>query len=113
MTNYAPTTAAGQFRRRCRYLGIRVPLDSAPAVEILEQDVVRLLDATTGQINGEVVLRDLGTCQSGAFDPSESFEVRDPTTDATTGDTATVAQAFQLIYSWVRHKQTLRDGTGE
>jgi hypothetical protein len=73
---------------------------------------VRLLDATTGQLNGEVVLRDIGTCPSGAFDPAESFEVRDPNTDSTTGGTATVSQAFQLIYSWVRHKQTIRDGTG-
>ena len=100
--NYTPTTQPGETRRRTRYIGIRLPLDALPTVEVLEQDVVRLADA-------ERVLADLGNLPTGSFDPAEQFPVRDPTTDALTGDTASVGQAHALIYSWVRAKQIARD----
>jgi hypothetical protein len=100
--NYTPTTTPGQTRRRTRYIGIRLPLDAAPSVEVLEQDVVRLTD-------GERILADLGSLPTGTFDPAETFPVRDPATDALTGDTASVGQAHALIYSWVRAKQLARD----
>ena len=99
---YAPTTAPGEQRRRCRYLGIRTPLGQPPQIEILEQEVIRT------QV-GERVLEDLGNVPVGAFDPAETFPVRDPETDAETGQTASVGQAFALIYSWVRKQQLARD----
>jgi hypothetical protein len=102
MPNYAPTQNPGDTRRRTRYIGIRTPLDAVPQVEVLEQDVVRLA-------SGEVVLADLGNCPVSPFDPAETFDVRDPGTDATTGTTATVGQAMALIYSWVRKQQLARD----
>jgi hypothetical protein len=102
MPNYSPTTNPGETRRRTRFIGIRTPLGATPVIEVLEQDVVRLID-------GETVLKDLGNCPVAAFDPSESFPVRDPDTDTETGDTATVGEAFALVYSWVRQQQLNRD----
>jgi hypothetical protein len=100
--NYTPTQAPGDTRRRCRFIGIRTPLDSVPQIEVLEQDVVRIT-------SGEVVLADLGLCPVAPFDLGETFDVRDPDTDALTGTTATVGQAMALIYSWVRKQQLARD----
>lgn len=102
MTIYAPTITPGDQRRRTRFIGIRTPLGQAPQIEILEQEVVRTQA-------GERVLEDLGNVPVGAFDPAETFPVRDPETDAETGQTASVGQAFALIYSWVRKQQLARD----
>ena len=115
MTVYSPTVSPGDTRRRCRYLGIRTPLDTrtdeqkaegvpapVPIVEVLEQEVIRTA-------NGERVLEDLGALPVGAFDPTESFPLLDPETDAPLGGDATVGQAFAIIYSWVRAKQAQRD----
>jgi len=99
---YAPTTQPGETRTRTRYIGIRTPHDAPPQIESLEQEVIRTA-------TGERVLADLGNVPTGAFDVTESFPVRDPSTDAETGDTATVGQALALIYSWVRAKQLARD----
>jgi hypothetical protein len=103
MTDYHMVGGAGSVRRRVRYLGIRTPLNAPPTVEILEQDVILLTDG------GEAVLLDLGACPIGDFDVTESFPTRSLETDAMTGETATVGQVMELIYSWVRHKQTVRD----
>lgn len=109
MTTYAPTVNPGDTRRRARYVGIWIPLSQQAAVEVLEQDVVRLPA-------GEVVLRDLGPIAGigviDLIDPAAlgaTFPVVDPATDQPTGQTATVAQAFQLIHSWVRAQQAARD----
>lgn len=99
---YAPTAAPGEQRRRCRYLGIRLPLGQPPQIEILEQEVVRTRD-------GERVLEDLGNVPVGAFDPAEEFEVRNLDTDQPVGQTATVGQAMALLYGWVRKQQLARD----
>jgi hypothetical protein len=99
---YAPTINPGDTRRRTRFIGIRTPLSGVPSVEVLEQDVVRLTD-------GERVLADLGHLPVQAFDPAQTFELRDPETDALLGSQATVGQTMALIYSWVRDQQTKRD----
>jgi hypothetical protein len=99
---YAPSTNPGDTRTRTRYIGIRTPHDAPPQIEILEQEVVRTAA-------GERVLADLGNVAVCAFDVTESFAVRDPSTDAEIGDTATVGDALVLIYSWVRAKQLARD----
>jgi hypothetical protein len=115
MTDYAPTVNPGDTRRRCRFIGIRVPLDTRtnaekaaniqappPQVEVLEEDVIR----TAQQ---ERVLEVLGNLPVGTFDLSETFPILNPENDGALGGNATVGQAFTLIHSWVRHKQTLRD----
>ena len=101
MTDYAPTVNPGDTRRRTRYIGIRTPLNVAPTVEVLEQDVIRTK-------TGEAVLADLGSFPT-PLDLAEVFPLRNPVDDSLTGDTATAAQAMALIYSWVRAKQLARD----
>ena len=102
MTNYAPTQNPGDTRRRTRYIGIRIPHDGPPVVEVLEQEVVRLAD-------GERVLQDLGGFTIPLADMSATYPVRDPVTDALTGVEAAVSQALALIYSWTREQQLQRD----
>ena len=106
MTTYAPTVNPGDTRTRTRYFGARLPHDGQPEIEILEQEIIRTAA-------GERVLDNLGQVPVGAFDPNESYEIRNPLTDEPTGQTATVAQAYALIYSWVRSKQTARDNAAQ
>lgn len=105
MTNYSPTVTPGDERRRTRYLGIRIPHNGVPTVEVLEQDVIR----TKAGI--EEIIRDLGgfnrTVDAAAL--AESFPVRNPADDSLTGGSVTTAQTMALIYSWVRAQQLLRD----
>ncbi len=111
---YAPTTNPGDTRTRCRYLGIWNPLNAAPSIDILEQEVVRLAD-------GETVLRDTNGITGVRLDGS-AFTLRDPATDAPlapeacaaiaaaiAAGTATDAMAMVLVYSWTRYQQEARD----
>ena len=103
MPTHAPTINPGDERRRCRYFGAQIPNGAAPIIQVVEESVIRRADGT------EKSIADLGNLPTGAFDPAETFAIRDPETDILTGDSASVGQAFALIYSWVRHKQTQRD----
>ena len=105
MPVYAPTPNPGDQRRRTRYLGIRIPHNAPPTVEILEQEIIRAKD-------GERILEDLNgfSVVMTEGELAADFPIRDPETDAEIpGQTATGAQAFALIYSWVRAKQLARD----
>ena len=107
MPNYSPTVNPGDERRRTRFIGIRMPLGSVYAADVLEQDVVRVAE-------GEKVLldRDGFGFSMDAAELAYSFPMRDPRTDAEIpGQTATTAQALAIIYSWVRAKQLDRDKT--
>jgi hypothetical protein len=103
MTTYAPTVNPGDERTRCRYFGAVLPHNGLPLIQVIEESVIRRADGT------EKSIADLGNLRVGVFDPAETFALRDPTTDALTGGISSVSQAFCLIYSWVRHKQTQRD----
>jgi hypothetical protein len=103
MTTYAPTANPGDERTRCRFFGAVLPHNGLPQIQVIEESVIRRADGT------EKPIADLGNLRVGVFDPAETFALRDPTTDALTGQTASVSEAFALIYSWVRHKQTQRD----
>ena len=103
MNTYSPTINPGDERTRCRYFGAQLPNGAAPSIQVIEEQVVRRLNGTESHI------ADLGNLATGTFDPEEMLALRDPETDALTGDSASVGQAFALIYSWVRHKQTQRD----
>lgn len=108
MPSYTPTTNPGDTRRRARQVLILNPLNSIPSVEFLEQDVVRVAD-------GEKALENLGgvTVAIEGDELAFSFPILDPSTDTDTGAVATTAQAFALVYSWVRAKQALRDAQQE
>ncbi len=110
---YAPTINPGDTRTRCRYLGVWNPLNAAPRIDILEQEVVRLAD-------GETVLRDTNGLSAGL--DGSAFTLRDPATDAPlapeacaaiaaaiASGTATDGMAMVLVYSWTRYQQEARD----
>jgi hypothetical protein len=98
---YDPTVNPGDERRRVRYIGIRTPLGAVPIVDVLEQQVIRGKD-------GEKVLDDLAGF-STQFDAEEVFDVLSPDDDSLTGQTATGAEAFALVYSYIRAQQFKRD----
>jgi hypothetical protein len=101
MTEYIANNI-GDIRRRTRYIGIEIPLNSTPKVTILEQDAVKLPQ-------GERVIEDLKGLNFTISDFNEEFPLRNPETDELLGSNGNVAQAFALIYSWVRAKQVERD----
>ena len=111
MKTYTPTTNPGDERTRARYLGITIPLDTrlpdsedtAPSatIEILEQQVIRKKDGSESVLENLMGFNEI-------VDMSEEFEVINPVTDEPIGTTANVAQAFALIYSYVRKKQNAR-----
>ena len=113
MTIYAPTKNPGDTRTRCRYVGIRNVLNAAPNIEVLEQEVVRLVD-------GEAVLRDLDGVNAAIT--GAAFALLDPRTDEPIDGQvkAAIAGALEsgfaddettmmLVYSWVRYQQAQRD----
>lgn len=100
MPNYAPTQNPGDTRTRCRYLGIWNPLNAAPHIDVLEQEVVRLAD-------GEVVLKDANGFSAGL--DGDAFPLLDPRTDEPLGGEATAEQVMMMVYSWTRYQQHKRD----
>ncbi len=108
MTTYAPTVDPGDTRRRSRYIGIRIPHDGAPTVEVLEQDMIRLKDGA------EKVLQDLGAVAGiPALDAAAlavQFPARDPVTDEIIPAAfVTPGDAFAAVYAVVRGWQLARD----
>jgi hypothetical protein len=105
---YTTTIDPGDERTRARYLGITIPLDTrlpnssepppVPTLDILEQQVIRKKDGS------EAILRDLGSI-SVAVDLNETFDKLNPVTDEPTGQTASAAEVFALVYAYIRKKQ--------
>lgn len=111
-TSYAPTATPGDTRRRSRYIGIRIPHDAAPTVEVLEQDVIKLKDGT------EKVLQDLGPVAGipliAGLAIAETFPARNPITDEIIPDKfVTAGDAFAVVYAVVRGWQLARDAQEE
>lgn len=111
MTTYAPTVNPGDTRRRSRYIGIRIPHNAAPTVEVLEQDMVRLASGS------EKVLEDLGAVAGIPVLTPEALAVqypaRNPVTDEIIPDQfVTAGDAFAVVYAVVRGWQLERDAAG-
>ena len=112
MINYSEPAALsnpGTTYRRTRYIGIHNNTDSTAAIQILEADAA-FINAKKVNIDGGVG----GISETiNLADPAQllaTFPLRDPTTDALiTGASASVGQAFAILYSYSRAKQTARD----
>lgn len=109
MTNYNKTVSTAELTpyRRTRYIMIRVPADNDPQVQVEESDAMI--------INGKVIEIPFDAMQNSINitmtkeEFSNTFDILNSETDVATGQTATAAQVFELIYSWVRSKQLARD----
>lgn len=107
-TKYDPTVNPGDTRLRSRYIGIRVPPNAYPTVEVLEQTVIRTKDGV------EKILEDLGAVAGIPVLDSAALAVqypaRNPVTDEIIpGKFTTPGDAFAAVYDVVRGWQLARD----
>jgi len=107
-TPYEPTHSPGDTRLRSRYIGIRVPPNAYPTVEVLEQTVIRTKDGV------EKILEDLGAVTGiPTLDPAAlavQYPARDPATDQIIdGKFVSAGDAFACVYAVVRGWQLARD----
>lgn len=103
MPNYAPTVNPGDERARIWRMTIENALGQAGSIIAHEETVVRVA-------SGE---RSLGRSRDMAmqYDPAQGsamIELRHPVTDQIVG-TATIDDAYAMIYSLARHLQKIED----
>lgn len=98
MPDYKESAVSGVLWHRFRRIVIDNPRLQAPSVTCLEEQVV--------SVDGVEQRRDVGAL-AFRFDPAAVFPVLDPETGESTGDTATGAQVYALIYGYVMSEPAL------
>lgn len=100
MPDYKESVVSGVQWHRFRRIVIDNPRLQAPSVTCLEEQVVSVDGVEQRQDVGVLAFR---------FDPAAVFPVLDPETGEPTGDTATGAQVYALIYGYVMSEAARRD----
>ncbi|MEX8520061.1 MAG: hypothetical protein AB3X44_16245 [Leptothrix sp. (in: b-proteobacteria)] len=100
MPDYKGRTVAVSVRQRAAQVIIDNPLNAAPRVSFLEEEV--------RVIEGKTETHQVSGCGAD-FDPAGVIPIMDPDTDLLTGATVTQAQAFAIIYSFYRQVAAARD----
>jgi hypothetical protein len=100
MANYKQSNLTGQEYQRCYAVSISNPLDATKQMGFAEEKIY-VFDQTT--INKQVA-----GC-AVKYDPTATFPIIDPVTGNPTGETATQAQIYQMIYSLYIQTATARD----
>lgn len=98
--DYKQSTISGTTYTRFGGIDIHNPLGQQPSVRCSEQSVI----LTTG----DPVVREVNILHF-PFNATETFDILDPTTNTSTGATATGAQVYALVYSYVLHEALKRD----
>lgn len=100
MANYKQSNITGQEYQRCYAVNITNILNSPRLIGFAEEKVY-IFDQNT--INKQVAGCGL------TYDPTATFPILDPVTGDPTGETATQAQIYQLVYSLYVQTATARD----
>lgn len=100
MPEYKESNINGVSWNRFKEIRICNPRNEAPYVICSEEQVV-----STGGVEQR---RDVGS-MGFRFDPSVEFPILDPSTNQPTGQTATGAQVYALIYGYVMSEAARRD----
>lgn len=100
MADYKQSNIVGQKWNRFSRIVIDNPRSAAPSVMCVEQEVISLGD--------DEVVRDIGNL-SFPFNPAEEFDILDPSTNMSTGQTASGAMVYALVYSFVMGQALKRD----
>ena len=101
--NYKQTDLAGTSWVRCRTVTINNPLsDAVPIAYFQEEKVV-----SVGGVNLKV---DVGSCAK-AFDPAATIALLDPATGEPTGETATHAELYSILFSLYMQTALERDAS--
>lgn len=100
MPDYKESAVAGVQWHRFRRITIDNPRLGVPTVTCLEEQVL--------SVDGVEQRRDVGSL-AFRFDPAAEFPVLDPETGEPTGQTATGALVYALIYGYVMVEAAKRD----
>lgn len=103
MANYNETSVAGSSWQRCHQVVIDNRFGVTPSIRFDEEQVTTL----TG---GATVRRLLGSL-TVPHDPTETVELRDPSTGEATGETITQGEAYAILYSAYLGAALDRDAT--
>jgi hypothetical protein len=91
MADYKQSTFVGTTWQRCHQIVIDNPRRALPAARFDEEEVLLLAD-------GKEIKRSVGSVRV-PFDPAQEIPLRNPTSGALTGATATYGDAYALLYS--------------
>lgn len=91
MPDYNETTLTGTAWQRCHQITVHNVRNAPPSVEFAEERVIALQD-------GAEIRQQLGAL-AVPYNPAKVISLRDPATGELTAETATYAQAYQILYS--------------
>lgn len=91
MPDYKETTIAGTVWQRCHEIIVENVRGAPPAVHFVEERVIAL-------DGGQEIRQNLGPLDV-VYDPARLIPILDPATSQPTGEQATYAQAYQVLYS--------------
>lgn len=106
MADYKEQAVSGKRWQRASRIVIRLPFGQAPTMLVDEESITE----AGGQAHVTPIQ---ATNLFMQFDPVRTFPLRNPITDELTGDNGAHADLQVLLYSLVRHMQTLRDEISE
>lgn len=100
MADYKEQSISGNKWQRCRAVTILNPHGGQPTAHFQEEEV-----ATYG---GDTLQQDVGSCQA-TFSPGDVIPLLDVATLLPTGQTATHAQLYQILFSLYMATAQARD----
>lgn len=101
MADYKEGSVAGTKWNRASRIIITNELGVNPSILFVEQEVIALPDGTN-------IVRDIGNL-NGEFNANLSFPLYNPATGDLDTGSATMQQAYELIYSYFRYVAAERD----
>lgn len=100
--NYKESTINCTTWTRCRTVTVQNPVGETPKAYFQEEECVALP-------NEQIIKRDLAAVQK-EFSPSSTFPILNPQTAEPTGETATHADVYALLFSLYMQTAMERDG---
>lgn len=101
MAQYQEQTGQGQIWQRCYSIMVENPLGGPATVTFNEEKVMAI---------GEEVVKTPFTICRKKFNPQMTFELRNPQTGETTGQSMTHLELYKILYSLYMHTALQRDG---
>jgi hypothetical protein len=105
MSKYIETPMDAATYQRCSQIIIANPYQAPPVVTFSEEQIIKRAD---GSVLHDALLLPISKTFS---DPAYAFPIYNPTNQQKTGQSATVAQVYALIWSVYMFEATKRDAT--
>lgn len=101
-SKYTETQVNTAAYQRCKEIRIYNPYGEKPTVQFVEEQLLK-------RPNGGVIHDEAGTITKPIGDYNETFPVYNPMTQVKTGQTASIAQLYAMIWSVYMNEAVLRD----